>query len=666
VTRRKAEEPAEGALDDIGDALDNAAPAPTLAMAGERAAGQDEDDAGSEPFPRDCPVKPLGASSSIDGVQRCYYLNTNGEIVGLEAGNKHGKNNLIALFGKHARFLEQEWPRWSEPKRNYDRTTKSWVEVQAAKIVGFDQAKASQALITECYRLGIFDPTGRMRGRGAHPLAGGGLALHVGDAVAAILPRANGGFKALDWHDTGLHDRMVYPAAMPTPRPWPESVPPSAAIKVAEIARTWNWKRPALDPILLLGAIGQGFISGALPWRSNVWITGGRGTGKSTLNGQRGLIDLLYGEAIFRTSNTSAAAIRQMLRNSTVPVLIDEAEPGANGDNRKITEVVELARVASSGGTMYRGGQDHTAHEFTMHSAFWFSSINIPPMEASDRSRLAILELKPLRKETAQLDLHAVNWPDIGRKLMRRMLDGWPMLAETRKRYHEALSQMGHESRACDQFGNLLACAWVALNDELPDSEEVADWAMLCAPERLAEVNDAVSDEERCLTELLTHQVQPRGRDSREAISTLIGRAVHAMTGDPIDSDSETPRKALEQIGLKLVNLVAKDGPEGKRWGVERGLPGVPLWLAVSNTHKGVSEIYASSKWAGGVHRQTLSRITVAPGVQAMEGLTVNIARLSARTVLVPLAAVLHADELPAASAPARVAEWIAAQGVGT
>jgi hypothetical protein len=155
-----------------------------------------------------------------------------------------------------------------------------------------------------------------------------------------------------------------------------------------ELLRTWNWKRPALDPVLLLGAIGQGYIGGALPWRSNVWITGGRGTGKSALNGRpdegQGIIPQLYGEALFRTGNTSAAAIRQSLKNSTVPVMIDEAEAGA--DNRKITEVVELARVASSGDKMHRGGQDHQAHEFTLQSPFWFSSINIPPLEGSDRA----------------------------------------------------------------------------------------------------------------------------------------------------------------------------------------------------------------------------------------------------------------------------------------
>jgi hypothetical protein len=238
-----------------------------------------------------------------------------GEIVGLEAGNKHGKNHLVALFGHKSRFLEHEWPMWSKPVR--EQVGGKWVVTVESKVVGFDQARASRA------DRGM-QPTGHFRAcraaaraRRASPDRGRpGAALWR--RIATLRPRANGDLRPLEWHATGLHDRMVYPAAMPLPRPWPRSVPPVAAIRVAELLRTWNWKRPALDPVLLLGAIGQGYIGGALPWRSNVWITGGRGTGKSALNGRpdegQGIIPQLYGEALFRTGNTSAAAIRQSLK----------------------------------------------------------------------------------------------------------------------------------------------------------------------------------------------------------------------------------------------------------------------------------------------------------------------------------------------------------------
>lgn len=647
-------------LAEIGAALDNPAEAPTMAAAGERVPESEDD---HEPFPRDCPIKPLGEMSGLDGTQRCYYLNVNGEIVGLDAGNKHGKNNMIALFGHKYGFLEAQWPQWSKPVKERDPQTNTWVELVPAKIVGFDQKLASQALIAECFRLGIFDPTGRMRGRGAHAMAGGGLVLHFGDALATVAARANGGWAPMKWHETGLHARMVYPAGMAIPRPWHEGVAPSAAITLCRYLQRWFWKRPMLDPVLALGAIGQGFVSGALPWRSNVWITGGAGTGKSSLNGETGLVPRIYGDAVFRTANTSAAAIRQMLRNSTVPVMIDEAEPGPDGNSRKITEVVELARVASSGGKIYRGGQDHTAHEFTMQSAFWFSSINIPPMEAADRSRLAILELRAIPEDAPALLLDSVNWADVGAKLQRRMIDAWPLLAQCKALYHAALAAKGHRARACDQFGNLLACAWLLLNDELPDADDVMVWIDLCAPDRLAEVSDSISDEDACLQAMLTHQVQPRGRDSREAISTLIGRAIaNAINPAEASGEDDQARRALEQFGLKLVNLnwavPAADKPG--RWGAVRALAGQPIFVAVASGGKPMSEIFAGSKWAGGGHRQTLARID-----GAVDGVLVKMASAATRTTMVPLHHVLHESELPAMSRADAASAWMVAHKEG-
>lgn len=641
----------------IGEALDNPAPAPILAEQGDRVAGDGEDD-DFRPFPLDCPISPLGMSSGLDGTQRCYYLNVLGEIVGLEAGNKHGKNHLVALFGHKSRFLEHEWPMWSKPVR--EQVGGKWVVTVESKVVGFDQARASRALIEECSRRGIFEPAGRLRGRGAHRLTGGGLVLHYGDEIATLRPRANGDLRPLEWHATGLHDRMVYPAAMPLPRPWPRSVPPVAAIRVAELLRTWNWKRPALDPVLLLGAIGQGYIGGALPWRSNVWITGGRGTGKSALNGRpdegQGIIPQLYGEALFRTGNTSAAAIRQSLKNSTVPVMIDEAEAGA--DNRKITEVVELARVASSGDKMHRGGQDHQAHEFTLQSPFWFSSINIPPLEGSDRSRLAILELRPFKPGTKAPNFSAYNFADLGRHLQRRMIDAWPRLAETKAAYHSALSTSGHDGRACDQFGTLLACAWLLLNDDVPDESEVAEWALLCVPQRLAEVSDSISDEEACANRLMTELVQPRGRDSREAVSELVGRWIAAKVAGDSGTFDDGKGLYVEHLGLKVVNPVwhPATGDKPGRWGAESYMPhAAPGYLAVAARHQALDAIFGGTRWQGGGWKQTLARV---PG--AVEVAAVSFARAKIRAVLVPLHALIDPDELPPLSKPEAVRAWLA------
>jgi adenylylsulfate kinase-like enzyme len=82
--------------------------------------------------------------------------------------------------------------------------------------------------------------------------------------------------------------------------------------------------------MLLLGWTGCALIAGALPWRPHVWVTGSSATGKSTL--QKALEHLLDGGAL-HTQDATEAALRQLLKQQTLPVLFDELE--ANEDNRR-------------------------------------------------------------------------------------------------------------------------------------------------------------------------------------------------------------------------------------------------------------------------------------------------------------------------------------------
>lgn len=657
------------AHDPIAEALDNPRPAPSLAEPGDRIG-----DAGSggdyerPPFPPGSPVRPLGLASDITGSQKCFYLDVNGQLVGLEAGNKHGKNSMLALYGTRSDWLEAHFPQWSAPQ--YEGRGAARVLVKPSQIIGFDQADASRALIEECARKGVFDPAGRLRGRGAHPLPNGGLVIHYGDQLYASKQRADGTIHAWEWFDTDLHGGYVYSRGAAMPRPHHEACGSHHAAKLLQLVSTWNWKRDRLDAYLFMGAVGASMVGGALKWRPNVWITGGAGTGKSSLNGEGGVTDLLFGPSVLRTGNASSAAIRQTLKNSTVPVMFDEIE--ASEDNRQVNQVVELARVASSGATMHRGGQDHQAHEFTLRSLFWFSSINIPPLQPQDRSRLAILELRPLPANAKALRLDKEGLPTIGRALQRRMIDGWPLLEETIARFHEVLARKGHSRRAADQFGTLLACAHRLLNDELPDDEELAEWADLCAPNRMAEVSEATADHEACLAHILTTLQQPRGGEEREAIGSWIGKAVAAVVTPMFDPISGAPHDAksdqrLQQLGLKLVNAnwkpeersLSGDLVKAGRWGAEQFNSNVPGFLAVAASHQGMAAIFNGTKWQGGVWKQSLARCE-----GAIEGVKVKFGHVSARAVLVPLWQVLG-DDAPHASKAEQLAEWVSAQQKG-
>lgn len=652
----------------IQDALENPQLAPGFAEVGDlgpdlgRQGGDDDYD----PFPPGCAVRPLG----IGQQQICYYLDALGQLVDLKPRD-HGKNNLIALFGPALSWLEAHYSQWSKPVR--EQIDGKWVIVQESKVIGFDQAKASAALIVQCVRKGIFNPFGRLRGLGAHkPAKGNGLILHCGDVLLVSIPKANGDIKEWRYVQTGLHEGMVYQAAEPIQRPWHETCDTKAAEKMLRLLQTWRWKRPLLDARFALGALALGPVGGASPWRSHIYITGGAGTGKSSLNGKDGLVHRTFGKGVFRTANTSAAGLRQSLRNSTVPVMIDEFEASKNND--RVQEVIELARIASSADEITRGSADHSAQSFTLQSSFWFSSIKVPPLSPQDRSRFAILELDPIPPGTPPLDLNKYDFEGMGRALTRRMVDGWSRFWPTKLKFHEALGMVGHSARACDQFATLLAAADCVLMDHdtadgLPDDEEIAFWAEKCRPDRLAEVSEATPDHTACVQHILTSLQQARGGDEREQIATWIGRALNYALA-PLLTDASALDKAqqandrLVQIGLKLVSArrvppTMKDGKTTPaRWGQCAYDKDLPAFLAVAHSHQGLSRVFDGTDWRDGVWKQSLGRV---PGSIPSVDMKFGPMRKT-RAVLVPLCEVLDEEDLPAISHADATAKWVREQ----
>src|SRR5690606_9963036 len=159
----------------------------------------------------------------------------------------------------------------------------------------------------------------------------------------------------------------------------------------------------------------------------------------------------------------SAAGVWQELGYATLPVMLDEAE--ATEDNRQIDKLIRLARQASSGGMVLRGGADHGSAKFMARSCFLFSSIVIPPLEPADLSRLAILELGA-RRGRPPFAIKAAELRDLGEAMTRRLVDCWDRLPAALHAYRQALEAEGMTARACDQFGTLLAVADVLLHDQ--------------------------------------------------------------------------------------------------------------------------------------------------------------------------------------------------------
>lgn len=495
-------------------------------------------------LPATCPVTPLGKGPGV-----CYYLDASRQLIALKAKD-HSRLGIQDLFGARNFVLPDFWPR-----RNKE-----------GDVIGFDADKAARDLMADAARAGVWSPLEKVRGPGAWRLGDGGLALHCGDVVFA------GGRS----HPPGMIGRHVYPAAEPLPRPANERAGADAGAALFQLLRTWNWRRPDVDPLLMLGWIVAAMAGGALKWRPVVWVTGGAGTGKSTLHDE--VLKRLYGLGIVDVSDATGAGIWQKLGYATLPVAVDELE--SEEDGRKVDQVVRLARQAASGGVVLRGGADHKGSEFIARSCFLFSSIIVPPLEPQDESRIAILELKPLGHGTKGLTIADGQLEQLGSALKRRLLDRWPQLIDALEVYREALAKVGYDARGRDQYGTLLACAHLALVDTDADAGNALGFAEKIKAGEAMRDAERVSDEEAMLSRLLstTHEHYKDGH------KRTIGDWVKQAAGMKSTLDAEAAQAALMVYGLRVVDDHDDDGNPRK-------------YLAIANRSEGLAKIFDSTKW---------------------------------------------------------------------
>ena len=361
-----------------------------------------------------------------------------------------------------------------------------------------------------------------------------------------------------------------------------------------------------------------------MDWRPLVWVTGDAGTGKSTL--QKLIRHVMGGEgAILQSTDATEASLRQFLLQSTVPVALDEIEAEAEG--KKVQSVVKLARQAASGGVILRGGADHKGQEFKARSAFMFSSILVPPLLDQDISRIALLELMPLRRDETPPKIEPRHWSKIGRGLRTRIIDGWPRLHDTLEAYRMALARAGHSARGCDQFGTLLAMADLALYDALPSAERCELWADKLSATVIDEQTGQAADWQRCLNHLFAQPLDVYRGGER----LTVGRWVMIGAGLVTDRETHEAERALRSVGLRVY---------GEKENAQ---------LAVANVHAGLAALFEGTQWfapAGqsGVWAQAMKRV---PGSRSSGVLSFDFVKSRGR--ILPLKAVpglLEEDEV--------------------
>jgi hypothetical protein len=525
-------------------------------------------------LPANCPVTPLGKLATLSGTTY-FFLDTLGEVAVLS--ENAGKGNIASLFSGRPMYLPWAWPRIAKQGKGW--TVKGW-----------EADEARNDLFAACAYMGTFELEDRVRGRGAWRDEAGGLIYHAGDAIW-IEGR---------WRPPGAHGRYIYPGRPKIGRPVrgrPEAGEGSPGDILLQGLSSWTWERPGLDPRLALGWVMSAMVGGALEQRPVAYVVGTEGAGKSTL---QKLFRLLMNGALLATSNTTQAGIYQKVKQDSVAVLVDEME--AKEDTRTTDKILELARVAYSGDKMQRGGKDGVGQEFSVNSSFLMSSIAMPPVDAQDASRMAVLMLRERVKGVVGADgkkpvdvLTALGLKDarkvseIGRELLRRLviwfeLDNgasrWDRLINA---FRGALVDSGHSDRAADTFGTLAAGYHAAMRDTMPDTAELEEWTQLLRPDRLVETSGREKTWRRCFIHMLDAQPDTlRNAGKKSLSSALIEWRENQF--DPTDT--------LRMFGMAI------------SWGKDQhGAPNPETWeyarLFIPAKHPGLNTLFSGTPWAG-------------------------------------------------------------------
>lgn len=563
----------------------------------------------------DCPVKPLGVNGDV-----FFYLDRLGQM---RAIKKHEGQAMMALFLDRIEMLCWHFP-------TYDK--------QGDRVMGkFNQMHASTAMISACAEKGLFNPDGTVRGVGAWHDDNGSLVYHCGKHLLT----AQGETQPADI------EGKIYPAYPPIPSPAPPDSKDDPAPDILALLSTWQWQRPDVEPMLSLGMVGCQMLGGALEWRPVYWLTGDKASGKSTF---QDLVKHLHGgdKGVIKSADATKSGITSRVGHSSLPVLLDEVEPGED-DGRKERQLIELARIAASGDQWVRGSADQKGASGNVYSTFLFSSILIPgTMGPQDRSRLITLNLDTLRKDAAKPSMDPRTWRKRGAALKRILIDRWPTWTERLALWRAALEQAGLGGRNGDNFATTLAMADMALHAGLPDADTLTGWAGKISKAVRRDVDEIGSDAEDMIQHLLG---QPYDVYRRGEMFT-VAHWIMAAAGLP-----SAPRELVVAGDSGLVEITDQERAAAARRANEKlakaGMrvknEGAAAELFISSAPvPGLSKLFEQSRWARGVWAQSAKRL---PGAQWQEN-PLRLAGQRVRGYYVPLRSVGGVLDFPMDRAP--------------
>ncbi|ECB1886211.1 toprim domain-containing protein [Salmonella enterica subsp. enterica serovar Mississippi] len=344
-----------------------------------------------------------------------------------------------------------------------------WASNFPAAKGNFDKSDAVNWINRVASRRGFFDAR-RIRGRGAWA-DNSRVVFHHGDRLTV---------SGVQYDLSHIESEFIYPRRPDMPRIHPEALHDFEGCMLLKIARKLAWSRPASAPMLL----GWAFLAplcGALKWRPHIWITGGAGSGKTTVMNDF-LLPMIDGFCHFVQGASTEAGIRQELGSDAMPVLMDEAETNNKRETTRMESILALVRQASSEtqARTLRGSASGNSVQYLIRSMFALSSINTHLQKQADSDRLTRLELLPANARTGTVaweelsdDFHMVRtMENLSARIVARATSMFGIVAKTIDIFRRIGSAFFESQRKADQYGTLMAGCWCATHNDAPTDEQ--------------------------------------------------------------------------------------------------------------------------------------------------------------------------------------------------
>ena len=456
-----------------------------------------------------------------------------------------------------------------------------------------DWTLAAESMIRRAQRAGIWDDD-LIRGRGAW-WDQGRATVHLGDRVVADgeefeLGEAPGRFVY------ELNNRINLASGDPLPN--------GDACKLVDICEGLRWQRP-ISGKLLAGWVFLAPISGALDWRPHIWITGGAGSGKSTI--MKHIVHrLLQDNMLFVQGETTEAGIRQELGHDAIPVVFDEIESQSERATARVNSIMDLMTIASSetGAKLVKGGANNKAMSYLIRSMFCFSSITVNLKQHAAKTRVTVLDMQAKPPNESDDDITQYNdmlnnifttlTPEYTQRLQARAVELLPTIRHNAQVFAEAAALSVGSRRFGDQVGTLIAGAYALHSRNEITAASARQW--IEAQDWDEHDDGGESKDERALLQFILGQLvscDTKSGPKRRAIGELIDIA-GGLQGSDTEEDigEENARATLRRHGII----------------VEGGFLEPAKTILVANNHPLLERILARSSWSTGWGR-TLARL---------------------------------------------------------